>query len=32
MKTHNKKLPIGGTPVIDQEVIYALVDWVIYQQ
>ena len=26
MKTHKKRLPIGGTPVIDQEAIYA---WVI---
>ena len=32
MKTHKKKLPIEDTPVINQEVIYALVDWVIYQQ
>ena len=23
MKTHKKKLPIGDTPVIDQEVVYA---------
>ena len=32
MKTHKKILPIRDTPVIDQEVIYALVDWVIHQQ